>query len=487
MGGFKTDSISYNNMPWMQNAVPVFNPTFNATDSLGTFTPGIYGWGTSSGSSTGSSESSDSLDEFQRKEAESVKKKKTDSTKKKEEKEIASTGLALTEKQLDHTQSVSEKKNQDEHKGMTIAEEMGCYTAMGAVGAVGVSPITNSKTYLFGEHNKLFSKAKNIYGGRNKTYNEVYKANSKLMSEAKAAMRKAEKFKNKAEWKGRLSKGAYNEMTKEMKNVLQELARDPKNEAARTKLKNLTEAINKTTSQRVGWIKKGWRELKNNTIRKWTGKPLLNVTQPTKSTFTNTLSTITANSQATTQAASTASKGMSLLKGAGKLVKKAPWLVGAFEFFADKDLISAAYKKDASTGNKQLGKTAFKAAGAMAGMALGVKAGALIGSVVPGAGTIVGGIIGAVAGFAIGGALSWLGREGGKLAGDALFGEEEVGVKAKAENITKAGTQEQLTEAVETVTWAREHKDQLTKAESDSIRVLEEKLVAKGFLQPLTA
>ena len=150
-------------------------------------------------------------------------------------------------------------------------------------------------------------------------------------------------------------------------------------------------------------------------------------------------------------------------------------------------MISAAYKKDASTGNKQLGKTAFKAAGAMAGMALGVKAGALIGSVVPGAGTIVGGIIGAVAGFAIGGALSWLGREGGKLAGDALFGEEEVGVKAKAENITKAGTQEQLTEAVETVTWAREHKDQLTKAELDSISILEKNLVAAGHLQPLTA
>lgn len=500
MSGFKADTTFYNNA-WAQNSMPTYTPTF-AANSWGNFTPNVYGWGTTASGASSSSDSYESFEDFQKKEAKKNKEKLTRSNDEKNVEEIKKTGLDVTKKQLDDIEQVAIKSEKDKHRTMTIGEEVGCYTTMGAIGALGLNPIANSKTYLFGEHNKLFSKATDIYGIKTEanlfeesitteSYNKVYRKNAKIMSDAKQAMKKAERLTNKASWQNKLDKDLYDNMSKEMKNVLKELAKDPKSETARTQLKNLTEAINKTTSQRVGWVKGSWRKIKNNTIRRWGNKTPLKIEQPNVEAFKTNLNTITARAQQTGQASGALSKGAKLLKGTGRLLKKTPWLVGVFEAFMDKDKISAAYKKDSTTGNKQLGKTLLKAGGAMAGMALGTKLGLAIGSVVPGLGNIVGGIIGAVAGFAIGGACSWLGREAGKIAGDYLIDKKDIGSIAIGEDIKKVGTEEQLNKAIETVTWANENKDKLTKAELDSIKILEAKLDAKlvrsGYLQNVSA
>ena len=71
MSGYVADTTSYK--PWMQNVMPTFNPN-SGFDSIGSYTPSIYGWGSASSSST-SSNSADSLEDFQESQAKSNKEK----------------------------------------------------------------------------------------------------------------------------------------------------------------------------------------------------------------------------------------------------------------------------------------------------------------------------------------------------------------------------------------------------------------------------
>ena len=72
MSGFVADTTSYK--PWIQNVTPTFTPSIN-TDSLGTFSPGVYGWGTTVGNSSSSSESYKSQEDYQKAEAKANKEK----------------------------------------------------------------------------------------------------------------------------------------------------------------------------------------------------------------------------------------------------------------------------------------------------------------------------------------------------------------------------------------------------------------------------
>ena len=413
-------------------------------------------------------------------------------------KEREASGLGLTNNETNNVKKIAKKKIEDETSGPSAGEEIACFTTMGAIGAVGTSPIAKSRAYLFGEHNNLFSKATDIYtntdtSGKTITYNKVYKHNATLIDEAKAAMRKSEMLLNKSKWNSPLNKDLYDRMSSEMKDILKELAKDPKNDQARLKLKNLTAAINETNNARKGYIKRGWNWVKNNTYRKWTGQQSVQLSSPSVQTFETNLTNITATQstntvaqgagQALGKATGVASKATGLVKGVGKFVKS-NWLVGVFEAYTDKDKLSAAWKKDTATGLKQTGKTTCKAVGAMAGMALGTKIGAVIGSVVPGAGTIVGSIIGGLAGFAIGGLLSWGGRKLGEACGNLIFGKEDVGANAYAENITKSGSDEQQKLAIETAQWARANREKLTVEERNASDQLDSNLVAAGLLAP---
>lgn len=58
-------------MPWMQNSMPVFNPTFSA-DSLMNWNPGVCGWGSCNSSYPSSSSNSSTLEEMQEKERKNV-------------------------------------------------------------------------------------------------------------------------------------------------------------------------------------------------------------------------------------------------------------------------------------------------------------------------------------------------------------------------------------------------------------------------------
>ena len=69
MSGYVADTTSYK--PWMQNVMPTFNPN-SGFDSIGSYTPSIYGWGSASSSST-SSNSADSLEDFQESQAKANK------------------------------------------------------------------------------------------------------------------------------------------------------------------------------------------------------------------------------------------------------------------------------------------------------------------------------------------------------------------------------------------------------------------------------
>lgn len=397
--------------------------------------------------------------------------------------EIEATGLGVTKSELKQIKDVAGLKAIDETKGLSLGEEIGSYTALGALSSVGImTPVTNARVYFGGEHNNLFSKATDIYNSGH-SYNEVFKKNSKIMSEAKAAMRKADKLCNiKMKVKGRLDRSLYDEMAKDMKNALKQLAADPNNAAAQQKLKDLTASINKTTSQRIGCIR-SFNKKTMNGIRRLRGKSPVAIEQPNVSTYNAAKQAQTAASQTAQTGVQTASKGVKFIKGCGKLLKKAPILLVAFELFADKDKISAAYNESSSTGNKQLGKSILKAGGAAAGMAIGGKLGLMLGSVVPGVGNIVGGLIGAVAGFAIGGLMSWGGRWLGEQAGDILIDGKDIGAIAMAKPITQAKTQEQLTCAVETVTWAKENQDKLNSAQRAAIAKLEQNLQTAGYIQ----
>ena len=152
MSGFKADTTFYNNA-WAQNSMPTYTPTF-AANSWGNFTPNVYGWGTTASGASSSSDSYESFEDFQKKEAKKNKEKLTRSNDEKNVEEIKKTGLALTFEQLDKVEDVAKKSNTDKHRTMAIGEEVGCFTVMGAIGALGLSPYANSKTYLFGKHNK---------------------------------------------------------------------------------------------------------------------------------------------------------------------------------------------------------------------------------------------------------------------------------------------------------------------------------------------
>ena len=512
-----TDSLTYNRLPWL--------PGMPMSDSIGTGTPIIFG---SDNSKNTSSQLVGDIYEFDKK---AQKTERTTSDKIKQAEKEA-TGLNITNDQLKDVQEVNEQKTNEETAGPKAHEEIACYTAIGAVSSLGLHPIDNTRAYLFGEHNKLFSRATDIYNIQTEanlfeeatttaSYNKVYRKNARIMSDAKAAMRKAEILSRKANWNGPLSREVYDEMSAKMKKILKELAKDPKNKEAQQALKNLTAAINDTNSQRISWKGKQWRKFKNATWRKWRGKAALSLEQPTVETFrsastvstgtqavaSSTASTVAAGTQAATEASTAAtqtaaqamqgaSKGAKILRGVkatGKFLGKLPWLVAAFEAFTDKDKISAAYKKDGETVgtncSKQLGKTALKAGGAMAGMALGTKLGLAIGSVVPGVGNIVGGIIGAVAGFALGGLCSWLGREGGKLLGDKLIDEKDPGAVAIADSLklkkdaTKEERSEQIKIAADTVIWARENRDKLSRKQQQSIDILDKNLVNANIIE----
>lgn len=471
------------------NAMNNWN-SFSGTNSFSNW--GTPTWGESAFNqvSAGSSASSVNTENLSPDEIEALQKKeraeKVKSVIEKEQAlEIETTGLGVTKSDLRQIKDVAVKKIEDESKGVSLGEEIAYTAALPAIGAVGITPFTNGITYFAGEHNNLFSKATDIYNSGH-SYGEVFKQNSKIMNDAKAAMRKADKYCN-IKRKGRLDRSLYDEMAKDMKNVLKQLAADPNNAAAQQKLKDLTASINQITSQRVGRFT-SWRKNKMNRIRSCCGRPTVPVNQPNISTYNAAKQAQAAATQAvTTQAAQTgaqtASKGLKLFKGCGKLLKIGPLLSVAIEAFTDYPKVVAAYKKDSSTGHKQLGKTILKAGGAAAGFALGTKIGALFGSVIPGAGTIAGGIIGGLIGLATSGAMMWLGRETGKLAGDVLIDDNDLGAMAMADSIEKTKTEEQMTSAVETVTWAKENQDKLTSSQKTAIAKLEQNLQALGYLQ----
>lgn len=130
----------------------------------------------------------------------------------------------------------------------------------------------------------------------------------------------------------------------------------------------------------------------------------------------------------------------SLTKG---VINYGGWAAAATTVIDDGAKLKTAYKKDFTTGLKQTGQTAVKAAGAAVGTwagakggaAVGAKVGGLIGSIFPGAGNVIGAAIGGAIG-AIGGAL--LGGWAGKKASKAVVGKD-VADKVSEENITKAG------------------------------------------------
>ncbi len=375
------------------------------------------------------------------------------------------TETELTEeekKALDTLEKVAVKKEKAENADSSCLAETGFCVAAGAV-QQGALNTAKDKAYLFGKHNELFSsKANTIYNTSTHPYAEVYKLNSKLMNDAKAAMRKAEMLNKK--FYNNLGNDLYTKMTGEMEEALKSLAKDPNDAGAKNKLKNLTEAINKTTSQRKGWFKTWWSELR--------GKP----EQKLSDTFDEALKNINKSSTSVApnvnNATQVVSKGSKFLKGTKKLLKKVPWLIFIAEATMDISKICTCYKKDSKTGHKQVAKTIFKAAGATAGMALGTKLGMMIGSIIPGAGTVVGGIVGAVAGLAIGGLCSWLGREGGKAIGGAIFGKEDEAAKINASDVKKLGTEESATKIQETIAWAYENQDKLTEEEKNVINPL---------------
>ncbi len=71
MSGFVADTTSYK--PWMQNVMPTFNPG-TGIDSIGSFTPGVYGWGSTATGSGSGSKSCETLEEYQEREKKESKK-----------------------------------------------------------------------------------------------------------------------------------------------------------------------------------------------------------------------------------------------------------------------------------------------------------------------------------------------------------------------------------------------------------------------------
>ncbi|MBO5739437.1 hypothetical protein J6R97_08880 [bacterium] len=381
----------------------------------------------------------------------------------KTETQLTETQLTEEEKKaLDTLEKVAVKKEKAENGDLSCLAETGSCVALGAASQLGLSPIAKSKAYLLGEHNKLFSRDFNNDIYNTKSYAEVYKSNSKLMNDAKAAMRKAEMLNKKSYYN--LSDDLYNSMSKKMEGALKELASNPNSVTAKDNLKNVTEAINKTTSQRKGWFKTWWSKIR--------GKQEQDLSKIFNDTLDNINKPSAPVAQKVNNTTQVVSKGSKFLKGTKKLLKKVPWLIFIAEAVVDIPKICTCYKKDSKTGHKQVGKTIFKAAGATAGMALGTKLGMMIGSIIPGAGTVVGGIVGAVAGLAIGGLCSWLGREGGKAIGGAIFGKEDEAAKINASDVKKLGTKESATKIQETIAWAYENQDKLTEEEKNVINPL---------------
>ena len=390
--------------------------------------------------------------------------------------ELERNGLGLTDEQKKHFMSAVEKML--EAQNPSFKDDMMMYTTMPLVTAVGLHPIQNITTSLWGENSRVFNQ-----------YKDLYKTNNKLMTSAKSALRDAERFSQRKS-RGFTSK-VFKNMKKDMASALDELSKAEANlakatgtnkgklqkavEQARQNVKNITEAINNSNAQTSGFLTK----LKNRTgVGKPTAvtrrtyetakkaakraaeeaakKTAAAVAQTTTQTGAAAVQNVTNTAGVMSKAGSYAIKGLKVAgKGICKFAKKG-LLIAAFEVYNDKDRLKKAWGKDTITGLKQTGQTAVKATCVTAGVLVGMKAGAAIGTCIGGP---IGTAVGFVAGAVIGGIGALLGR---KVAKTVV--RQDVADEIKTEEANKP-SEKQLEVFQEVMTWSAQNQDKLSQEE----------------------